>query len=160
MGARLSDGQVVLDRLASDPVITITAAKEQASRFTVHTPVVIGYGNHRWSGIISAATILRDDLVLTVKAAGGGPVCGDECADLPVTSSEILSADIQVVAPTAGLTVPAVAIQTHADGSTFVVKDTGQEVAVRVIAGDAGVAIIEGVAVGTRVRLSVQESPR
>lgn len=153
VGRRLSGGEVVLNRLAANPRVTVTTAKEQAAFLRTKMPVTLHHEDHSWPGEITRMEVINDELVLRLAKRNGKPMCGKDCSVLPADRATVMSADFEVVKAVKGASVPVGAIQTRADGSAYVVTAEGLEQSVKVLAGDSGVAIIEGVPEGTRVGL-------
>jgi len=82
------------------------------------------------------------------------------CADwVPIEGRSDFPADIVVVPETAGPVVPVAAIQTGADGSTFVTGTSGDPVAVEVVASHAGLAVVDGVETGDVLLLPFESPP-
>ena len=159
IGARLQGGEAVLERLTTDPQITVTTSKEQAAQFPAGTSVIVRFGSKSWRGRVSRVDQVSDQLVLYLANEKGTAICRPTCSGLAVGGSSVLYADIEVVKAAKGLSVPAVAIQTGPDGSAFVVTDDGTEHPVTIVAGDSGVVIVTGLPEGARVRLS-SDAPR
>lgn len=153
-GVRLQGGEAVFERLSSDPQVTVTTAKDQAAQFPVGTSVTARFGTRSWRGRIDRVEVVSDQLVLSLTNQKGKAICRPHCSDLAVDGSSVLYADIETVKAATGLSLPAAAIQTKADGTAFVVTADGAERPVTVIAGDSGVVIVEGVSEGTHVRLN------
>ena len=89
-----------------------------------------------------------------LQAADGGAICGTSCDQVPVDGSGRYRTDLVVVPDTSGPVVPIAAIVTGADGRTFVTRDDGRDVLVRIVAAAHGRAVVDGVEPGETIRLS------
>ncbi len=72
---------------------------------------------------------------------------------LPITTTA-LSGVVEVQPLVEGISIPAGAVQTRADGQTYVVHPSGQASDVQVLARDGGTYIVDGIRVGDSVLLS------
>lgn len=84
----------------------------------------------------------------------GGEVCGKDCAALPLDAETTLRSKVIVVPQIKGLGVSAAAVQAAGDGTTYVETEAGR-VDVKVLGSGQGLAIVEGVAVGDKVRVGL-----
>lgn len=90
---------------------------------------------------------------LILAGVDGGPVCGATCDVVPTDRASVWPADVTLVPRVDGLVVPVSALRTDADGSRSVLTADGEEQPVQVLATAGGLAVIDGVAEGTVVRL-------
>lgn len=155
-GVRVSAGQVVIEVLTATPRIEMRLLAEQVGLVPTEGSVEVSAGERTWEGVVSGATLEESgETVLGLTAPDGGPVCGQECGELPVVGvgSQVGNGRIVVVPDATGPAVPAAALVTRPDGRAYVVLEDGTEQDVTVVAEGRGRAVIDGVAVGETVRL-------
>ncbi len=162
VGSRLVEGDSVAQFLPSTPSFTIDLPVGQRRLVDTGMPVTLRFGQHQWAAVVAAVQAPRDDgsAIATLDPADGNEsICGEDCNTIPVEGVGSISATIEVVAPTTGTVVPTSALAVAADGSTAVVSESGEVIPVTTKAIVGGQALIEGVAVGTKVRASGQAAP-
>lgn len=135
-------------------VLVVTA--DQARLIPAETRVEISYEEHVWDAVIASTS--QDEYGSTtfeLMAPDGGEVCDPECGVLPNDSQVTLRSQVVIVPRVEGTTVPAAAVHTRADGTAYVITDTG-EVDVVVRGSGQGVAVVEGDGVepGTQVQVT------
>jgi hypothetical protein len=86
------------------------------------------------------------------------PICGDTCADVPVTGKTYLSSRIITVDSVTGLRVPSAALLTTADGGIVVIDEEGVKHPVTLVTSARGMSIIEGAAAGLKVRVPATDT--
>ena len=160
-GLLVSGGEQVVQALPASPVFTVPVTDGQAAMMPAGTRVQITAPDGSvWEAV--TAEQVRDEQTATVNvslvAADGGVICGDQCAQVPVTGDVRLSSTIVTVPTVAGLVVPSAALITDADGQTAVIDAEGVRVPVTVVASARGMSVVEGVPDGTRVRVPADES--
>ena len=154
VGEPVAGGEVVIEVLSDTPVFTVTLALDQAPLVPLSGSVIVQFGAGAWTGVIAtSATTATGELVLTIKGADGGAVCGDQCDLVPVIAPAQYRADLVVVPETTGPLVPSAALQTRPDGTAFLVDEAGRELDVTVLAATDGRAVVQGVDIGQMVRL-------
>lgn len=157
-GASLSGGENAVASLPSSPTFSITATAAQAAQMPAGTEVTIETpaGGEPWRTIAAeqAAVPDSDTVKVALISKEGESICGDACTQIPAVGQTTLSAQIETVAPVAGLVVPTAAIRTTASGDSVVVDSGGSERPVKVIASARGMSAIEGVPEGTQVEVS------
>lgn len=149
-------GASVASALTEAPTFTIRLTADQQYLVPSSGAVTVtGPKDAQWDGIIASSRLTEQgELLLTLEAADGGPLCGKGCTDVPADEdAAIFSAAIVAVPEETGPAVPAAALQSDAAGSTFVEAPDGTRVPVTVRAQSRGLAVVDGVAVGTQVRL-------
>lgn len=159
-GANLGGGEEIVRGLPATPEFTVPVTATQASLMPVGTRVEIaGPDGQEWEGsVIEQVPSSKDDSV-TLKLGGpdGAPICGDECAAVPVSDQALLRSRIVTVETVTGLTVPSAALLSKADGSLVVIDEADVEHDVTVITSARGMSIIEGVTQGLHVRVPAKE---
>ncbi len=132
-------------------VLVVTA--DQARLIPAEASVEVTWQELTWPGVVAGS--VQDEFGNTefeLTAPDGGPVCGEECESLPGDAQVTLRSEVVVVPRVEGVTVPAAAVRTRADGTAYVTTQDG-EVDVQVRASGGGVAVVDGVDVGTRVQV-------
>lgn len=164
VGAALSGGEVVIDRLSSAPSVVVPLTPDQRNLVPLSGSVQLTYPEGTWEAVIAQAAenaqggINQVDLVL--EAPGGGPVCGDACATwIPAEGRTNFQAAIVVVPETTGPVVPVAAIVTDPGGGQAVRREDGTDVSIDVLASTGGLAVVRGIEVGDVVLLPFAEPP-
>ncbi len=159
VGSQVAVGDVVLNSVGTVPefraVETITGGLESDK------PVQVALGGTTREAKVGARETTESSAVLVqLTAPDGSPLCPSPCDVIPFTTEQTLLQGFQVVVPdTTGLGVPVAAVWFRADGSPYVVDETGTEHPITIEAQGQGQAIISGVADGTTVRLADQVPP-
>ena len=154
-GARLSGDEAVVSSLPKAPAFTVPLAPEQADAVTDGTEVrIAGPEGDPWPATVAGRheDTTQGTVVLELRGADGAAICADQCAQVPVAERSLLSAEIITVPTVEGLVVPSAALKTDADGGVVVVDAHGAEHPVTVVASAKGMAVIDGVEPGLRVR--------
>lgn len=120
--------------------------------------VFVSYPEGTWEAVIARAVESSDQglesLDLVLEAPGGGPVCGQECAEwVGFEGRTDFAAEVVVVPETTGPVVPTAAITTDPGGAMSVTLVSGESVPVEVVESTDALAIVEGVEVGDVVVL-------
>ncbi|MCM3659216.1 peptidoglycan-binding protein [Agromyces mediolanus] len=156
-GASLSGGEQLVSMLPRQPEFTIPVSRAQAATMPIGTAVEIGAPD---GGVWSAAIVAQepsaeadDQVGLRLGTADGAPICADACATIPVLGDARLASTVVTQAATSGLVVPAAALRSSADGTVAVVDREGRGHPVTVVASARGMAVVDGVRAGLRVRV-------
>ncbi|MFT4051929.1 MAG: peptidoglycan-binding domain-containing protein [Microbacterium sp.] len=160
-GASLAGGEPVLSGLPASPEFTIPVTDAQAAMMPAGTRVEItSPDGDVWTGFVGEQT--RDaemgTVVVSLSGADGAVICGDQCAQVPVTGQATLSSTIVTVETVSGLVVPSSALVSDADGQLAVIDEAGERMPVTVVTAARGLSVIEGVDEGTKVRVPGQAS--
>lgn len=163
VGAAVETGRAAVMAVTGSPEFTVTLVRDQADLVPLSAPVRVSYGPEEeqvWDGVVASTTAVPPgEVSLTLTAPDGTALCGETCADVvPVAEESMYTADLYVVPPTEGPTVPTAAITTGPDGGTGVRLTDGTRVPVDVLASAFGRSVVSGVDVGDRVRL-LQDRP-
>lgn len=164
VGAELSGGEKVVFAPAGTPTFTLDLNPDQARMVPDGSTVNITFDSLTWPAIITTGTIGEGGArKLALTAPDGGPVCASECSRLGGAAERYLPSKVMVVPPTTGPAVPIAAITTDASGkaSVRVIADDGtsRDVPVTVKASQDGVAVVDGLTVGQKVRVFGGASP-
>lgn len=161
-GASLSGGEQAVSALLASPRFTVPATAAQAQIIPVGTRVEItSPAGQTWTARAAEQTPDAASSTVQISLAGvdGASVCGDQCAQVPVTSRQSLVSQIVTAETVEGLTVPSSALVSTADGKLLVIDENGQRVPVTVVASARGMSVVEGVESGTRVRVPGEATP-
>lgn len=161
VGRVLAIGDRVATVLAAAPVFDLTVSDRQSAEIPDGALVDIT-GTYEWTGIVGDRTTTDEgDVVLSLEGVNGGPVCGKECATVPIDGRTAYDAVIETRAPVRGVTIPAGAVRTAPDLSTVVVDKRGRTHAVTVVATVDGWSVVRGIeeGLGVRVPLVPETSP-
>jgi hypothetical protein len=155
VGRLVSPGLEALFVLGAEPVFEVPLSESQVQAMDPGASLVVEYEGLEWPAVVlsSRSEPERGQVVLTLAAPGGGPVCGRECDRLPPSGRLQLRGRIVLVPPTSGPAVPVGALRTDAAGEVSVRLESGERRTVEVVAISGGLAVVEGLAVGERVLL-------
>lgn len=154
VGAPATPGMTAIEALGAVPTFSVELAAEQAATVPTSGKVDVVSADHTWPAQITDARTADGRLVLSLTGADGGAVCGDECGDVPAGGgSSVIHVELELTPAATGPTVPVSAIGTDPTGHTFVTTDSGVRIPVSVVSSDGGVAVVDGLAVGTTVQL-------
>lgn len=161
-GALLAGGEEIVSIAAGDPSFAMQVTQSQADMIPTGTHVSIAAERTRWPGVIGETRVTEDGfLELLVTAPDGGIVCGSECDILPAADTTHLLTDVVIVPPVTGPVVPLAALVTRPDGTIsvdVVLEDSQVETRpVSVLTVADGLAVVEGVEAGERVRALGEE---
>jgi peptidoglycan hydrolase-like protein with peptidoglycan-binding domain len=153
VGAPVSGGEVSVFAVPEAPDFRIRISPEQASLVPLTAEVRVDYADGIWDARITQVVesdINQLDLVLT--GADGDEVCGSECSDwVSLTDPTTFASEIVVVPETTGPGVPVAGITTDAGNNAFVTVPDGSQIPVEVLASSNGIAVVDGVDVGTEI---------
>ncbi len=151
-GATLGGGEESVLAPTGEQHFVLVVTQDQARMIPAEATVDVTYADQSWEAVIAGSE--QDEFGNTefeLVAPDGGPVCGDDCDILPGDAQVTLRSEIVIVPRIEGTAVPAAAVHTRADGSAYVITESGEtEVTVRGTGG--GIAIVEGIEVGTQVQ--------
>lgn len=158
----MSGGEQLVLTVPSDPVFRVPLSVEQRTLVPLSSTVFVTYPDGVWEGRIDRAVenpeFGRLDLILT--ALDGGPLCAAECArwvDLEQPTDFLV--EIVVIPETVGPVVPVAAIQLDAGNQPFVTTPEGERIGVTIVESAQGIAVIEGIEVGTVILVRVTAPP-
>lgn len=159
VGSTLGGGETVVSLLAKTPRFTMPVTASQAAVMPADTSVVIdGPGGERWDAMVASQRTNPSTSQVEVRLVSGDadqPVCGQRCDAIPTTGSTRLLSKVVTVEPTRGLVIPVAAISSRAE-ELSVTTDDGTERSISVVASSDGMAVVTGLAAGSRVRIEPQ----
>lgn len=156
-GQMLSGSEAAIGVLGESPEFSVDVGPAQADPVPVgqELTLVANLSGEEvsWSAVAGDTVLGPNGLVLTLMRSGSAPICGDRCELIPIETGAALEAVLVLVPPTRGLVVPIGALATTASGDTAVIDESGNVLQVKIVATARGMAVVEGVAEGTRVRV-------
>jgi peptidoglycan hydrolase-like protein with peptidoglycan-binding domain len=162
VGASLSGGERLVLEVPSDPVFRVPLSVEQRTLVPLSSTVFVTYPDGVWEGRVDRAVenpdIGRLDLILTTT--DGGPICRGACArwvDLERPTDFLV--EIVVIPETVGPVVPVAAIQLDAGNQPFVTTPGGERIDITIVESAQGIAVVEGIEVGTVILVRVTAPP-
>ena len=155
VGVTVGPGQALVEGATGEAVVEIVTFPDQAAlipRAESLTAMVEGF---EWEGRFGPSwTDASGQVRIPVVSSGGGVVCGADCAHaLPLGRSSVVALQVVVVPYTQGLIVPVSAISTDPGGQPVVTTETGEVLPITVLAAHGGLAVVDGVAIGTRIQV-------
>ncbi len=157
VGAELGGGQVGIDRLGAAPVFTATFGAAQARQVAEGMTIKVTSGSHTWTGRLDVVKAgINNESAARVTGPTGGSLCGKACGTIPLSGTTRLTGATEVQSPVSGVVVPVAALASTADGSIAVIGRDGNRIPVTVKARARGMAVVQGLAAGTTVRVPGQ----
>lgn len=154
VGATVGEGQPVLELLPDSPSFTVALAENQVGMVPEGSQVELRYGDHKWEAkVVEVRPATEESAAEAVLInTGQGAICGEDCGAIPLGGATLVSSVIEVVPEESGVIVPAASVVTRADGTTGVVLAGGEFRAVTLGAAARGMAVVEGIESGVKVR--------
>jgi peptidoglycan hydrolase-like protein with peptidoglycan-binding domain len=155
VGRLASVGSEALFVLSEEPTFELPLTEAQAQAIDPAATLVVVHEGLEWPAVITATRDEADrgQVILQLAGSDGGPVCGEACDTLPTAGRSQLRGRIVSVPPTSGPAVPVSALQTDADGTAWVRLETGGRREVEVLASAGGLAVVDGIEIGERLRV-------
>lgn len=160
-GSRLGGGEPAVRAPSGQQAFVLTLAANQQSLVPVGASVMIPYQDTEWEAVVASSAVDTEfgQLEMELTAPDGGAVCGQDCTLLPADETFSILSTVIAVPPVEGPGVPAAAVHSRVDASTYVVLADGTERDVTVLGTGQGLAIVEGVSEGQHVQLSAAIPP-
>jgi len=163
IGSALESGAAAVLAVDGPPSFTIDLSREQADLVPLSSLVRLRFGSEPdrlWEGVVESATAVPpSEVVLNLTGPDGGPLCEEACAvEVPVGATTLYTAELLLVPSTEGPVVPTAAVASEAGGRTVVTLVDGSTVPVQVLASADGRSVVDGVAIGDRIRI-LQDGP-
>lgn len=158
VGASVSAGAPLVEGIVGEAVVEVVASPEQISLIPADGEVVARLDGYEWPAKLRPAWTDADGQAhLPVVAVDGGPVCVDDCSRaLPMGRATSIRLDVVEVPQTTGPIVPTSALRTDPSGKASVLSESGEPIPVEVIASHAGLAVVNGVEIGTMIMVFAQ----
>ena len=153
-GKSVAGGEPVVTALPTAPDFMVEVTPAQAQLMPTGTRVeVTGPAAEIWEGFVAVQTIENQVVKIALTGANGTSVCRDTCGSIAVVGQTSLSSRAITVEPVSGTTLPTAAIHSDALGALSVMTKTGKRISVEVIASARGMSIVEGIPLGSAVRI-------
>ncbi|MBK7821126.1 MAG: peptidoglycan-binding protein [Tessaracoccus sp.] len=163
-GAVLTGGEVLVTAATGTPQFVLPLSPGQLSLVPADATMTVEAFGRTWPAQWESSRP-NDETgageLVTLSSPEGGAVCGEECALIPAEKAWA-TVHIEVIPRTTGPTVPLSAVSTDAVGKAWVMVTDGDESerrAVTVVRSHAGLAVVEGVAVGEAVLALPAQEP-
>ena len=160
-GATLSGGEDALQGLPPAPAFEMPVTTAQAAMVPTGARVIItSPEGDTWAATAGGQSPDEGSgtVHITLDSLDEGPVCADQCTQVPVTGQSSLRSEIITVQEVSGLVVPSSALITEAGGQTAVIDESGSRLPVEVTASAKGMSVITGVDAGTKVQVPAQRA--
>lgn len=155
VGSPLSPGMALLEGLTPEPIFTLEFGSEPPPELEIGQPGVIGFPDGETADVVLDSFVTLEGRVEGLLApSSADSICSDRCLSLvPPDGETALSVTFTLLAPTTGPAVPVALIQTDPGGQAYVLLGSGARQDVSVVAVSGGMAIIEGIGRGDRIRV-------
>ncbi len=151
-GSRLAGGEPAIFAPSGKVHFALIVTQNQARLIPAEASVVITHADHVWTARVGKSSTGAENTVrFEIKGPRGGAVCGRDCAALPAQERTSLPAKVTVVPDIVGPAVPAAAVHTEPDGSTYVLLPDGSRRDVTVLGSSGGIIVVGGLNVGDQV---------
>lgn len=155
VGAQVGGGEEALASVSDAPTFEMVLAPNQTSLVPLGADVVVTAGGQQLAAHMGDGVQGSDgDLHVPLTGRDGAVLCDAACAaSIPPGEPVTLPAKVVVVPDAKGPGVPVAALTTDAQGGVSVTLADGSRKDVTVVASSGGVAVLDGLDVGQRVRL-------
>jgi hypothetical protein len=154
---RLVGGEEAVFASVGEPRFEVLSGVEEGPAVGVEAELTVRTGDSRWLAVAGPSVFRQDEgfeqIVVPLTAPSGGVVCGDDCTEVPPGAMVSLFADVEVVPPVSGPSVPAAAVRTDTSGRAYVQLEDGERRDVEVLGAGRGVVVVSGLEVGQSVLL-------
>lgn len=156
VGALVSPGEPIVYLVSHAPTFEAILEPEQASVIHTDEELTIQTSDGTWAARIADIRIDPETqrTMAVLEGPDGGAVCGQDCvAAVPATAegNAFFEGQVVVIPRTNGPQVPASAVLSDPDGTTYVVDPDGTRLPVTVVVAADGQMILDGIAVGQQV---------
>ncbi|WP_083285909.1 peptidoglycan-binding domain-containing protein [Microbacterium sp. BH-3-3-3] len=156
-GHTLQSAESVISVLPSSPQFVIQATENQAAQIPTGALVrITGPDNSTWEATTSEQKSDPATASFTIELTSTSedePICLEDCAKIPVDGKSNYPSTVLLVQPVSGVVVPVASLSSLPDGRIVVETDTGETVTVIVKQSAQGMAVVDGVQEGTRVKM-------
>jgi len=153
VGAAINVGQALVDAVTGEPIVEIVTGAEQASLIPQDGDLSVSIGDYTWPALFQPSFSDENNLVhIPITAPDGTAVCGADCPNaLPIGRTTRIAVHIIQVPLTEGPVVPTAALRTDPAGEVAVTDVMGQLIPVTLRAAHGGLAVIDGIPIGTEI---------
>lgn len=162
VGAAAPVGAAALRVLPREPAFSITLPTGQAALVRSGQAVTLSVEDLEWEAQIGEMAPPAEDgsvLARLEPPEGADSVCGQECDRVPVAGASGIPATIVVVPRVSGPVVPTSALRVGAGSATEVIDEAGTAIPVTIVGSAGGLAVVDGVSAGTRIRVPAGTAP-
>ena len=156
VGATVTGGETVLSVLSESPTFVMPVTDTQAAVMPTGTAVIIdGPNGSRWRARAESQSVDTRTSQINIRLVAprpGRPICRSQCGQLPVTRTSSLPSRVITVKTVRGLVIPVAAISSDNQGLS-VTDETGRRRTISILASADGLAVVEGLTAGERVRI-------
>lgn len=154
--AVVAGGETLISAPSGERTFTITVSESQQEFVPAGATVTFTVGGEEFVATIAEERTVTEHGDVTVHLLGsdGTSPCDTRCDVLPNRSKTTVLAQVQPEAPVSGVTVPVAAVATTPDGQAFVTLADGTTQEVTVRGSGQGLAVVDGINVGTIVQIS------
>ena len=156
-GTQVSPGQKVLSMIGKDVSLEVNVTRDQAALIPTAAKVHLG----STTGVVAKTESVGEDQMrmIITDPVTGKPLCSATtvCSKILGTATKLpQDVTIDVVPQASGLAVPVKALQSSADGATYVIDALGKHHSVPVTTQAAGMAVCKGLTAGMEIRTDEQ----
>lgn len=161
-GVVVSGGEDIVSSAIGEREFYVSVSDSQLEFVPVGASVSFTYGGEKFSGIVAKTDQQSglDQFKAELTGVDGGSVCDTRCDVLPAAAETSLLAQVRPEEPISGIVVPAAAVQSTSNGSTFVTLADGTRRDVTVRGSGQGLVVVDGVSAGEKVRLSAKTAKK
>ncbi len=154
VGERIQGAEtLVIAVLADEPQFWIPIAAQQQQLIPSQARLDLQLPNGSLVPAVITSAVETETGIDLLLGGVDRPLCDVGCDDLLVTGRSPIDVIVEVVPVTTGAVVPLSAIEVQPSGIATVTLGSGEVQSVEIIAEDRGLAVVEGVASGTKILL-------
>ncbi|MDR1152354.1 MAG: hypothetical protein LBK72_07760 [Bifidobacteriaceae bacterium] len=152
---RLAGGEEAVFASVGDPLFEVRGGVSDGPGVEAEARVTVTSGDRHWDAIPGASVVRQDEgmdvVAVPLTAPDGGVVCGEECDQVPPGAMVSLFAEVEVVPPASGPSVPAAAVRTDTAGQAYVTMVDETRRTVEVVGAGRGIVVVSGLEIGEQV---------
>lgn len=153
LGAGLAGGEPTVLVRTGAASFQLIVSPQQAELIPGDATVSMQWEQTTWNAVISDVIDEEESgrVLMSLTSSDGALPCRQQCDRLPSDEKISLRAKVEIVPQTTGPAVPAAAVHTAVDGSSYVRMSDGTQRAVTVKASANGLVVVDGVTDGDEV---------
>lgn len=162
VGAPIHSGDSIAKTLQSEPRFTMTIPTGQLTLISQGMLASITMGTTSWNAQIGPIIIdqeTSDAKATLLPLQGEESICHQECSLIPAEGSKGLLTRVTIVPDASGVIVPTAALRVDANSNTVLMSESGEFIDVEVVTSTQGRSIVNGINVGTRIRVFATTTP-
>lgn len=156
VGAPAPAGASGVRVLPNEPSFSIMLPAGQAQQVRTGQQVSLSIEGAQWEatiGELGAPSEEGEVRAILAPAKSEETICAKECDLIPLSGASGIDAQIVIVPRASGPVVPTAALRLPDGARTEVVDEAGKAIPVTIKASAGGLAVVDGVDIGTRVRV-------